>query len=366
MSDFCWLLPSVTVVRQGAGLKVSDLENSVRASSDADAIQACLLAMDGSRPLRELRNSFPAARQVLRRLQQRGWVVLLSRSLEEVVGDAPERSRQLSYFAHLQPDRPDRACDELARKTALVVGVGGVGSQVATILAGSGVGRIILNDPDTVESSNLNRQFMYTLADVGKRKVDVLADALHNRFPKLSIEKMTANLDEDVTAAIPDVDAIVVCGECASLWDRPQLVGDTPLLMAGYFGRTAVVGPCVAPKNGGTCWACMMRHYGRASIARTESRAVQRPKAWNPSGAGINGIAGSLLGEAVVRVLAPSLGHPLLMNQRLEVDTAFLSAQRITLKPRRTPGGPCFCRPNPGRSTKRSPRGVLKAPGSSA
>lgn len=53
----------------------------------------------------------------------------------------------------------------------LVVGVGGLGCAAAMTLAGGGVGTIGLADPDRVELSNLHRQLLHTMADIGEAKV---------------------------------------------------------------------------------------------------------------------------------------------------------------------------------------------------
>ena len=58
----------------------------------------------------------------------------------------------------------------LARASAIVIGAGGLGSPILTYLVAAGVGRVGLIDADTVSSSNLNRQFLYAEADIGKPK----------------------------------------------------------------------------------------------------------------------------------------------------------------------------------------------------
>src|SRR5690606_16641134 len=57
----------------------------------------------------------------------------------------------------------------------LVIGVGGAGTSAAQALAASGVGLLHLVDDDRVELSNLNRQLVYTEADIGRAKVSVAA-----------------------------------------------------------------------------------------------------------------------------------------------------------------------------------------------
>jgi molybdopterin/thiamine biosynthesis adenylyltransferase len=65
----------------------------------------------------------------------------------------------------------------LSRSTIILIGVGGVGSQVALALARKGVGKLTLVDHDIVEPSNLPRQVYYP-KDVGKPKAYALAGNL--------------------------------------------------------------------------------------------------------------------------------------------------------------------------------------------
>lgn len=66
----------------------------------------------------------------------------------------------------------------IERGSVLIVGLGGLGAPAATYLTGAGVGRIGLCDPDTVSLSNLQRQVLYTEAEVGLAKVDCAARRL--------------------------------------------------------------------------------------------------------------------------------------------------------------------------------------------
>lgn len=69
----------------------------------------------------------------------------------------------------------------------LVIGAGGLGAPVLTYLAAAGVGRISIVDPDTVELSNLHRQFIHSETRVGHRKVDSAKERLSELNSTLDI-----------------------------------------------------------------------------------------------------------------------------------------------------------------------------------
>jgi len=76
--------------------------------------------------------------------------------------------------------------DKLHNTTVLIIGAGGLGSNVAFILVRSGIRQLVLVDHDTVAPSNLNRQ-TYFPNDVGKQKVEALAKHLLDLEPELKL-----------------------------------------------------------------------------------------------------------------------------------------------------------------------------------
>ncbi len=95
-----------------------------------------------------------------------------------------------------------------------VIGLGGVGSHAAAALARSGVGRLRLVDFDPVTPSSLNRNALATREDLGKPKVDVMAERLRRIRADLVVETDQAFFHEDTAERLlsgsPDmvVDAI--------------------------------------------------------------------------------------------------------------------------------------------------------------
>lgn len=71
-----------------------------------------------------------------------------------------------------------------------VFGLGGVGGYIVEALARSGVGHLTLVDHDRIGLSNLNRQIIATLPDIGRLKTDVTAERIKSIAPEIEVEKL--------------------------------------------------------------------------------------------------------------------------------------------------------------------------------
>lgn len=70
--------------------------------------------------------------------------------------------------------------NQLKNKTVAIVGIGGVGGYVAESLARSGVGKLILVDYDVVDETNINRQIIALHSTIGKEKVSLMKERIHD------------------------------------------------------------------------------------------------------------------------------------------------------------------------------------------
>ncbi|HCD4227106.1 TPA: ThiF family adenylyltransferase [Corynebacterium striatum] len=76
---------------------------------------------------------------------------------------------------------------KLANATVAVIGAGGLGSPALLYLAGAGVGRILLFDDDVVSLSNLQRQVIHGMDDIGGPKTVSAAETLHALNPDVRV-----------------------------------------------------------------------------------------------------------------------------------------------------------------------------------
>ena len=96
--------------------------------------------------------------------------------------------------------------------TALIIGVGGLGAPAAMYLAAAGVGKLVLNDYDIVETSNLQRQIIHRNDAVGEDKVESGKQTIHSLNPDCEVEVIPYQIDgEDLKSAIEAADIVLDC-----------------------------------------------------------------------------------------------------------------------------------------------------------
>jgi adenylyltransferase/sulfurtransferase len=122
-------------------------------------------------------------------------------------------SEKMRYQKHLLlPEVGEAGQLRLKNSSALLVGVGGLGSPAALYLAAAGVGHIGLLDGDKVELSNLQRQVLHTVATIGQQKVASGEHALNAINPEIRITQYPFRLsDENAAELMGSYDVILDC-----------------------------------------------------------------------------------------------------------------------------------------------------------
>ncbi|MGC9136060.1 HesA/MoeB/ThiF family protein [Caldivirga sp.] len=140
--------------------------------------------------------------------------------------------------------------------SALIVGLGGLGSLASMYLAGAGVGKLVLVDFDTISISDLHRQFLYTTGDIGKSKVEVAEKRLREINPEVKVEahQMVFTRNEETEELVASVDVVVLAvdnlktrldaDELAVKRNKPVVNGGVD----GWFGLVTTVIPGRTPR----------------------------------------------------------------------------------------------------------------------
>jgi adenylyltransferase/sulfurtransferase len=212
---------------------------------------------------------------------------------------------------------------KLRASRVLVIGCGGLGVPVISYLTGAGIGRLGLVDGDRLEPSNLHRQTMYALADVGKLKAELAADRVRALNPDVDVRAYTVRLDAlNATDLIAQHDLVI---DCTDNFATKFLLNDycvqlgKPVVFASvyqYEGQLQIVRP------GSACLRCVWPEATRDGIVGNCAEAgVLGP---------VPGIFGGLQAFEAMKLL---LGLPGQLNDELLVlDLLTLSTSRVRTK----------------------------------
>lgn len=152
-------------------------------------------------------------------------------------------SRQLA-----NPDFGELAQRRLAHARVLVVGAGGLGSATIPALAAMGVGTIGVIDTDAVELSNLHRQLAHGVADIGRSKLDSMAETVGRIDPEVSFTGHDVWLDSS---------------------NALELFAGYDLVLDGSdnFATRYLVNDAAALTGIPAVWGAILRYGGQAGVA---------------------------------------------------------------------------------------------------
>ena len=189
---------------------------------------------------------------------------------------------------------------QLRSSSALVLGLGAVGSVAAVYLARSGIGRLGIVDFDEVDISNLHRQPFFDEQDVGHSKVEVLTSRLGDGESDIVLEPYTTKVDSPfLIETVPRYDVVL---DAVDSFASKLEVNDAawrarvPLVSGGvdgYVGQALAIAPMRSP-----CLRCIVHE---APDQLGEPLAVFPP---------IAAVVGSILASEGLKLLL-GVGDPL-------------------------------------------------------
>jgi bacteriocin biosynthesis cyclodehydratase domain-containing protein len=274
-------------------LRRPSANRDIRIESPDEREIALLEALDGEHTLGQLHEEF-GAELVDDTIAQMQELEVIEDATDDDLVDPAELARfdrQLRYFSDIARDglTPSECQRRLREAKVAVLGVGGLGGWAAWSLATTGIGEMWLVDGDRVEMSNLNRQILYTPADIGLLKVEAAAARLRAFNPDARITATARRLGSAVEIAdfVAGADVVIDAIDWPA-FDVEQWVNEAcfglgiPFIMMRQFPPYAGVGPLYVPGVTG-CYACQKiswrRDYPLFDAAIEGSRAKPSPAA---------------------------------------------------------------------------------------
>jgi adenylyltransferase/sulfurtransferase len=211
----------------------------------------------------------------------------------------------------------------LSKARVLVVGAGGLGSPVLLYLAAAGVGTIGIVDSDSIDLSNLQRQILYTMDDIGQPKAAIAAEKLTALNPGITLNKYNVRLTKvNVDEILKGYDIAVDC--CDNYTTRYLLSDATcqagkPLVYGAvyqFFGQVSVFN-----FNNGPSYRSLFPEELHITPQEPES----------PPGVigALPGIIGSLQACEVIKIITGT--GDLLSGRLLQLDALCLRLEIITI-----------------------------------
>ena len=227
-----------------------------------------------------------------------------------------------------------------AAGSVLIVGAGGLGSPAALYLAAAGVGRIGIVDSDVVELSNLHRQVLHGMADVGRPKTESARETLEACNDDVEVVPIAARFDQtNARALVRAYDLVLVAvdnfptryllNDAAVREGRPVVHG----AIYQYEGQAAVF---AAP--GGPCYRC---------VFLDPPEPPPGPPCPPPGLLGVlPGVIGVLQATEAIKLLT-GIGEPL-VGRLLIYDALTMTFRQVAVR-RRPDCVACGDSPSPGK-----------------
>lgn len=231
--------------------------------------------------------------------------------------------KELTRYARqiMLPSMDIAGQERLKAAHVLVVGLGGLGSSVAQALAAAGIGQLTLQDHDSVELSNLPRQYLHNESRIGSAKVISAAQSLQTLSP-------TIELTTQATAFNPeqDVSQYACVVDCTDNLDARMAINQacfevqTPLVCGAAIRFEGQLGSFFTQPDS-ACYGCVAQMFDTPNETCSEA-GVLSP---------VVGVIGMLQACEVLKIIS-RCGTPL-HNQWLIFDVASMQSQTYQLKP---------------------------------
>ena len=186
---------------------------------------------------------------------------------------------------------------ELNELKITIVGLGGIGCPLSQYLISSGIKNLKIFDGDKIEKSNLNRQILYSIEDIGKKKSDISKFKLLKTNPHSNIESYSINLYEENINLLSNSSLVI---DTTDNWHTSKLLNEycvknsVRFIFASAVGHDIQIAFFPNKKNKHICLNCLFPNKDDVEIPRCETVGISGITA---------GIAGLLTAQKTINSL---------------------------------------------------------------
>jgi len=232
--------------------------------------------------------------------------------------------KQLDRYARQirLPQIGEQGQQKILDSSALIVGMGGLGSPAAMYLGAAGIGKLVINDFDIVEASNLQRQIIHLDRSIGENKVDSAKQGIEAINPECEVETIYYQIDGDeLKSTIDGVDIVLDCTDNFPTRfevNRYCVETATPLVSGAAIRLEGQI-MNYQPGVQGPCYQCLYtKVYENAETCEMEG--ILGP---------VVGVIGTMQALQTILILTGQ-GEPLI-GKLLLLDAASMEWQGVTL-----------------------------------
>lgn len=213
---------------------------------------------------------------------------------------------------------------KISNSSVLCIGAGGLGCPALLYLAGAGIGNIGIVDFDVVDETNLQRQVLFTLDQVGQNKAEAAKERLSALNPDIHIQSYGQELtDENAYDLFKQYDVIIdgtdnfaakfLINDTAIKTGKPLIYGS----ISGFDGQVSVFGVANNP-----CYRCLYPEAPKGHIPNCAEAGV--------IGA-VVGIVGTTQAMEAIKIIVNHDGFTPLVGKLWTIDTRTMETQLLRL-----------------------------------
>jgi molybdopterin/thiamine biosynthesis adenylyltransferase len=185
-------------------------------------------------------------------LVQNNFLIKIDKNIFNILNKNDENNRTRHYFLNF--GNIIEFFSNLADKSIIIIGIGGIGCEILRQLISIGLKNFILVDYDKVDITNLNRQFYFNYNDVGKNKIEVITEKIKNEYKNINLRTFNTKINnmKDIKNIFDKnkIDFIVCAADSPFLKIRKYLLqisieSNTPIIFGGIGIEIGTIGPLI-------------------------------------------------------------------------------------------------------------------------